>query len=101
MPDTPVLLFCRSKNQLDVEKWHPRYLHVLVPKRDGSMDSEYSVADRRQRAMDAQIGTMQTDLENLSAKMTEIETNMEKKMDEMKSAQAAKLDEIKELLLRR
>eukprot|EP01046_Picozoa_sp_COSAG06_P030145 COSAG06_NODE_2846_length_6186_cov_4.151799_2_plen_66_part_00 len=65
------------------------------------MDSEYSVADRRQRAMDAQIGTMQTDLENLSAKMTEIETNMEKKMDEMKSAQAAKLDEIKELLLRR
>jgi len=65
------------------------------------MDSEYSVADRRDRVMDAKMGAMQTDLESLSAKMTEIETNMEKKMDEMKSAQEAKLDEIKELLLRR
>jgi hypothetical protein len=88
-----------EKNMSEVqragEKWHPRYLHFLVLKRDVVMNDEYHTADERAEEMDAQVKSIQEKVEQ----MDKWKTVMDVKMDRIELKMETKMDEIKNLLL--
>ena len=84
-----------SEAQRSGEKWHPRYLHFLVLKRDVVMNDEYHEADERAEEMDAQVKSIQKKVEQ----MDKWKTVMDVKMDRIELKMETKMDEIKNLLL--
>lgn len=105
-----------SAAEREGEKWHPRYLHFLVPKSDSVLSDEYNTADERAESMKKQMQHVMDKVDSfdlwrkdvdkkisaIDAKIDEKIGSIEPKMDKKISAIETKIDssmaEIKSLL---